>query len=166
MAEMQNRKILTLNEVLNLDRRPTLQEMVDLAVNSIEDYTKYLFEKGIIKYVPENLEDYYLCESERNGSKYDPSDDLILDFINKDYYIKDYDDYYIHENNNCIIEFDENDFLNENENGFVDEIGIVNINGKDYNYIIEECDIHFYKINKNGDKMNVMAGFLGYLNQC
>jgi hypothetical protein len=28
MTEMQNRKTLTLNEVLNLDRRPTLQEMV------------------------------------------------------------------------------------------------------------------------------------------
>ena len=48
---MQNRKILTLEEVLNLDRRPTLQEMVDL---SIEDYTKYLYEKGIIKYIPES----------------------------------------------------------------------------------------------------------------
>ena len=49
---MNNRKILTLEEILQLDRRPTLQEMVDL---SVEDYTKYLFEKGIIKYIPENI---------------------------------------------------------------------------------------------------------------
>ena len=53
---MNNRKILTLDEILSLDRRPTLQEMVDL---SIEDYTKYLFEKGIISRIPdfENGED-------------------------------------------------------------------------------------------------------------
>jgi len=53
---MNDRKILTLNEVLNLDRRPTLQEMIDL---SIEDYTKYLYQKGIIKYMPENLYKYH-----------------------------------------------------------------------------------------------------------
>jgi len=68
---MQERKILTLEEVLNLDRRPTLQEMVDL---SIEDYTKYLYEKGIIKYIPEsgNVDDY-----EYDGN-YHPDDDIVV----------------------------------------------------------------------------------------
>jgi len=37
---MKERKVLSLEEVLNLDRRPTLQEMIDL---STEDYIKYLY---------------------------------------------------------------------------------------------------------------------------
>ena len=48
---MNNRKILTLEEVLNLKERPTLQMMVDL---SVEDYTKYLYHKGVLKYIPQN----------------------------------------------------------------------------------------------------------------
>ncbi|MCL2311537.1 MAG: hypothetical protein FWC41_03450 [Firmicutes bacterium] len=77
---MQNRKILTLEEVLNLDRRPTLQEMVDL---SKEDYTKYLYYKGIIKYIPENLEDYQDNTNDKNDLEcFDPEDDIVLDLKN------------------------------------------------------------------------------------
>ena len=73
ITSMKNRKILTLNEILSLDRRPTLQEMVDL---SIEDYTKYLFEKGIIKYIPESgsVVDY----EPKNNKDYYPFDDIVL----------------------------------------------------------------------------------------
>ena len=68
---MNNRKILTLKEVLNLDRKPTLQEMVDL---SIEDYAKYLFNNGIINYAPEILVKYLEQE------KYEDSDGIVLNF--------------------------------------------------------------------------------------
>jgi hypothetical protein len=69
---MKERKILTLEEVINLDRRPTLQEMVDL---SNEDYVKYLYHRGIIKYIPEsgNLEDYeHNDDDNRYNAYYDP----------------------------------------------------------------------------------------------
>jgi hypothetical protein len=84
MAEMQNRKILSLNEVLNLDRRPTLQEMVDLAVNSIEDYTQYLYQKGIIKYIPErgSVIDYEYDENDFND--YYPPRDIIIALKNNE----------------------------------------------------------------------------------
>ncbi|MCL2311725.1 MAG: hypothetical protein FWC41_04445 [Firmicutes bacterium] len=72
---MQNRKILSLEEVLKLDRRPTLQEMVDL---SIEDYTKYLYHKGIIKYIPEECNAMYYMEDD-----YDPNDDVIYSLIHE-----------------------------------------------------------------------------------
>ena len=48
---MQRKKILSLVEVSELDRQPTLQEMVDL---SEKDYAIYLYKKDIIKYIPEN----------------------------------------------------------------------------------------------------------------
>ena len=76
---MQNRKVLTLQEVLELERQPTLQEMVDL---SLEDYAKYLYEKGIIDYAPEILVDY--CK----GKEYKPSYDVVLN-SEKKYYIPD-----------------------------------------------------------------------------
>ena len=75
---MNDRKILTLNEVLNLNRRPTLQEMVDL---SIEDYTKYLYKKGIIKYMPEKLKDYVEPDC-YDFIDYDPDDDIVLELKN------------------------------------------------------------------------------------
>ena len=77
------RKIKTLNEVLNLNRRPTLQEMVDL---SVEDYTKYLYYKGIIKYIPENIYEYK--DPNDNDSIYFkpgcyyPEEDIILELKN------------------------------------------------------------------------------------
>jgi len=87
---MNNRKILTLNEILSLDRRPTLQEMVDL---SIEDYTKYLYAKGIIKFIPESgsAYDYEDIPDENNIINYDSVDDIILELnlqyiLNNGYY--------------------------------------------------------------------------------
>jgi len=70
---MQDRKILTLNECLELKRQPTLQEMVDL---SIEDYKQFLFAKRIIKYMPDRLEDYVAVD-EYDG--YYPHLDIVLE---------------------------------------------------------------------------------------
>jgi len=80
---MQNRKILTLEEVLKLNRRPTLQELVDL---SIKDYTKYLYHKGVIKYIPECGTVWNYVEDELNewgnNKNYDPNNDAILTLKN------------------------------------------------------------------------------------
>ena len=73
---MQNKKNLTLDEDLKLDRQPTLQEMVDL---SEKDYTKYLYCQGIIKYIPERLEDYEVVD-EYDG--YYPKVDIALELKN------------------------------------------------------------------------------------
>ena len=70
---MNNRKILTLNEILSLYRRPTLQEMVDL---SDEDYCKFLFERGVIKYIPEDYELYDY--KQENNKDYNPLYDTVL----------------------------------------------------------------------------------------
>jgi hypothetical protein len=76
---MQDRKKLNLNEVLNLDRRPTLQEMVDL---SIEDYTKYLYQKGII---PEGFEIRFNEDDnwiDDGTYDYDPDGDIVFKLKN------------------------------------------------------------------------------------
>jgi len=161
---MNNRKILTLEEVLNLKERPTLQMMVDL---SVEDYTKYLFEKGIIKYIPESgsVEDYRDPEGYKYNSDdelpdwepdYSPTSDLIVYLKKPDCVIKE---------TKHFIEFDENEILNESENGFVGEVGVVNIYGKDYNYVIDDFDMSLYKIDEDGDKNVLRSGFVGYLGQ-
>jgi hypothetical protein len=80
----KERKILTLKEVLMLNRRPTLQEMVDL---SNEDYTKFLYCRGVIPYIPENCD---LWEFEFDTSQnYEPDEDPVL--LLKD---SDYQEYY------------------------------------------------------------------------
>ena len=125
---MQDRKILTLEEVLNLNRKPTLQEMVDL---SIEDYTKYLYYKGIIKYIPESGTVWNYVEDKLNewgcNIEYDPNDDAIL-------YLK----------GDVIDEWDslENSpKLNESLN--IIEEGVVYIEGnRKINYLINEETIY------------------------
>jgi hypothetical protein len=131
---MQERKILTLEKVLNLDRRPTLQEMVDL---SIEDYTKYLYHKGIIKYIPE---DYDLWEFAREQDCNDTRD-LWID------YITEFD--IIHTLRSSWYSGPDDEFgywdvsegftLNESEewnNPNIIEKGIVYVNGKEVEYDI------------------------------
>ena len=65
---MHNRKILTLNECIELERPITLQEAVDMPLDT---YKEYLYHKGILRYLPEKLEEYvtenkygYLLENE------------------------------------------------------------------------------------------------------
>jgi len=75
---MNNRKILTLNEILSLDRRPTLQEMVDL---SDEDYCKFLFERGVIPFIPE---DFNLEVFEELDYKYGTFNDIVWNLNHHD----------------------------------------------------------------------------------
>ena len=136
-----NRKILTLHEVLNLDRRPTLQEMVDLY---IEDYTKYLFEKGIIKYMPKNLQEYkpIIKESIGHCDILDYDYDIVMQLSDPKYDIS-------------IEDFDEN--LNDPEiNRYSDVIeeGVVYYNNKEYRYFVVEGDfIYIYEEDLNGKKI-------------
>jgi len=153
---MKNRKILTLNEILSLDRRPTLQEMVDL---SIEDYTKYLYHKGIIKYIPESGS-VNTKESYQFGG-YDVTDDLIV-YLKEGLKIKELVEGKEYE----VLEFEESEILNEDENGFIGEIGTVIINEKEYNYMIDDFDVTFYVIDDSGEKLIQKGGLLGYLGQC
>jgi len=118
---MQKRKILTLEEVLNLDRRPTLQEMVDL---SVEDYTKYLYIKGIIKYIPEsgNVKNY------DDAYTYNPFNDVVILLKNSEYM-------------KSIIENELNESKNNNLNWCdwdnLPEIDIIYVDGNPY-----ECDLN------------------------
>ncbi|MCL2313093.1 MAG: hypothetical protein FWC41_11550 [Firmicutes bacterium] len=125
---MQERKILTLTEVLNLDRRPTLQEMVDL---SIEDYTKYLYYKGIIKYIPENLEDY------DNWDEYDPECDLVLrlKLPKTNTSLNPNLDKYIDENK--LEEYKGVHYLTESGKSFEIEKGFLYVNENKYYYELE-----------------------------
>ena len=70
---MQERKILTINECLELKRPLTLQEAVDLPINT---YKEYLYHLGVIKYIPENLLNYVSEKTE--DDRYDPKLDVIL----------------------------------------------------------------------------------------
>ena len=156
---MKERKILTLNEVLNLNRRPTLQEMVDL---SLEDYTMYLYKKGIIKYIPEDLMEY------DNWDDYDPWDDLVLMLKLPD------------EDHNLYEYYDENDLdvwtdrfiLNESEGGFKRERGFFYFNENKYYYDLELTHngiIHICQIGKDGKTLfDVLSTSVGYLtkNDC
>ena len=139
---MQDRKVLTLNEVLNLDRRPTLQEMVDL---SIEDYTKYLYQKGIIKYMPEKLEDY----EPTNDNDYDPDCDVVLELHNPKL-----EENYDLDNRICPCFWDfnssEENMLNESLGTFFEEINLplISKNGREfvYSYSKDEDNDYFYYI--------------------
>ena len=90
---MQERKIKTLQEVLGLERQPTLQEIIDL---SLEDYAKYLYHIGVINYAPEVFMDYWNYTDDveddysysivsNNTNKYDPCDDDIMIINEPDY---------------------------------------------------------------------------------
>jgi hypothetical protein len=122
------RKTLTLNEVLNLNRKPTLQEMVDL---SVEDYVKYLYHRGVIKYIPEN---YDLWEYEFiDNDDYQTQMDIVHKLRSPYYGEEDPDD-----------EFGDWDkpegfTLNESEewdNPNIIEKGILYVNGKEVEYDI------------------------------
>jgi len=164
---MQNRKKLTLEECLKLKRQPTLQEMVDL---SVEDYTKYLYYKGIIKYIPENLADYEPVD-EYDG--YYPCNDIAFQLKNP-YYEEILEEY---------LNSDDEDELNEsNEDEFDSSLypewkwcepirGIVEANGKKYQYslgwdasiIIYEND-DFMTTDGSDDWNNIRnVGFASYL---
>ena len=76
---MQERKVLTLTECLKLGRPLTLQEAVDLPLNT---YKNYLYARGILRYLPERIEEYitenrydYIPE---NNTDYDPSQDIVI----------------------------------------------------------------------------------------
>ena len=144
---MQNRKILTLEEVLKLDRRPTLQEMVDL---SLEDYTKYLYKKGIIKYIPEsgNLEDYIPVILEEESTPwvkiydYKYSGDVNIEIRDPQYDMS-------------VEDFDED--LNDPEiNRYLDVIeeDVLHFDNKEYKYFIDDDEIvYFYKEDLKGNKI-------------
>jgi len=131
---MQNRKILTLEEVLNLNRRPTLQEMVDL---SIEDYTKYLYEKGIIKYIPESgdLWDY------NDDDDYFPGYDPVLRIKEHDFY-SNFDD----------EDYKSTEQIYEELDDTIDK-GYLYVNNEKYYYnIYNDCGIQIFQINSNGKR--------------
>ena len=160
MENKMERKIKTLNEVLNLNRRPTLQEMVDL---SVEDYVKYLYCEGIIKYMPESgdLWDYMAIDDK----DYHVGEDIIFK-------IKD---------NNLVFddEFDDEDVLSEEKiieafNGQETENGILyGIYGKNYHYFMEknisENGTHYaltiYEVKENGTKIIKDYGYVNYLKE-
>jgi len=124
------RKTLTLNEILNLNRIPTLQEMVDL---SVEDYTKYLYHKGVIKYIPENIYNYQNNPDDENDF-YFPDEDIVLELKNPNG----------SENINGIIDFvrywdgygNEDYMLNESLEEIIDESNriICGADGTEYIY--------------------------------
>jgi len=167
---MNNRKILTLNEILSLDRRPTLQEMVDL---SIEDYTKYLYHKGIIKYLPdfENGENIY------DLSKKDLKDfndcEFVLNIIDSQSRSKVEEECFSYDKDFYPIK---KEILNETISNCI-ESGVLYINEKEYHYILEmsTCEysikngryqygLDIYEINENGDWEYRYGGYVEYMN--
>ena len=160
---MQNRKILTLEEVLNLDRQPRLQEMLDL---SPEDYIQYLYEKRIIKYIPESgyLEDYV----PENHWGYNIENDIVTILTDYDISLNDMmteDEVWemIDENKKNFSKKFQKDVLNETlnvedyNNGFIkceEEIGSICVNGKEYQYYINESGGTFiFTKNLDGSKI-------------
>ena len=143
------RKALTLSEVLNLNRRPTLQEMVDL---SDEDYTKYLYHKGIIKYIPENydlLEEFgskLITNGEELTKNYIPQNDIVYQ-LRQSWYGEDEPD------NECA-DLQEGFILNESEewnNNSIIEKDILHVNGKEVEYIIDKDNyLTLYEKYSNG----------------
>jgi len=145
---MNNRKILTLNEILSLDRRPTLQEMVDL---SDEDYCKFLFERGVIPFIPE---DFNLEVFEELDEYYGTYNDIVWKLNHKDlskdegfnpnhYGFGYYDKYYDEE----FVDYVINESLTEDmEKGVLyDKFG----NEWSYNYeFVKDTQECFYFIRK------------------
>jgi len=171
---MQERKILTLEEVLNLDRRPTLQEMVDL---SIEDYTKYLYHIGAIKYIPEsgNLKDY----EPDNDWDYDIELDTILELKQPDYHIS-FDesmteDEIINELKDANIKFLMKEGISKKLCEFFcvvydksmrakKEEGNIYIKNEKYGYYVNgENFLHIFNVNSDGSKNILEFGSAFYL---
>jgi len=135
------RKALTLNEVLNLNRRPTLQEMVDL---SVEDYVKYLYCKGIIKYMPENIYEYKddINDIEYNA-RYDPG-----------LYLRKFDYKYDIDDTKGLNDKELKD-LNEELEFDIIEKGIIYVNEKKFYYELEsEGWLSVYQIRPDGKKIS------------
>jgi len=172
---MQERKILTLEEVLNLDRQPRLQEMLDL---SIEDYTKYLYHKGIIKYIPES------------GSVYDYEPDNDWDYeVELDMVPVLKDTYYDISIQESMTEDEVNEILLENiKEGdkilreqalneslnvedynkrfikYKDEVGSIYLKNKEYRYHINETGgLFIFTKNSDGSKNILDFGSVFYL---
>ena len=137
---MQNRKILTLEEVLKLKRRPTLQEMVDL---THEEYVMYLYEKGIIDYIPENYDlwDYGYDYNNYDSNRYEPWEDPVLLLKNP-----------IYEELNYTVSVDG---LNESktwDDPNVIERGVIYTkNGTGVEYTIDEHFVRLYEKNSKGE---------------
>ena len=145
------RKIKTLNEVLNLNRRPTLQEIVDL---SDEDYARYLYGKGVIKYIPEsrNINDYKPIEE---NDDYYPEYDPALEIKSPDF------EFNFDVDSKAWLSDEQ---LNEDLNDDVIERGIVQVNDKKYYYDIWECGwTTIYQIRSDGKKHRILSGEIGYM---
>lgn len=155
---MQERKTLTLNECLELERPLTLQEAVDLPLDT---YKKYLYHRGILRHLPENLEDYVYD----GGNDYNPEDDYVLKLKNISY-VKTIDEDLSDEewSEEDEIEYQKIEKQLQESSEYNEpvtfEYGIVNIHGKDINYRM--CDaggIGVYKIEPDGSMLIYDAGF-------
>ena len=152
---MKDRKILTLHEVLNLDRRPTLQEMVDLY---IEDYTKYLFEKGIIGRLPdfEKGEDIWSLNKKERKDYNDC--EFVSNIIDTRSNMEElYDEDYHHTYSRKEIK---EELSNSIENG------ILYVNEEEFQYIIKnnnKYELSLYTIKENGDYVWMAGGFVDYM---
>jgi hypothetical protein len=141
------RKIKTLNEVLNLNRRPTLQEMVDL---SDEDYVKYLYHKGVIKYIPENYDLWEFDSGFDEWNEYITQRDIVYTLRSSYYGEDDPDDEF------GYWDVSEGFTLNESEewkNPNIIEKGIVIVNGKEVEYdITNDNKITIYEKYSDGKR--------------
>jgi len=148
---MQERKILTLNECLELNRPITLQEAVDL---SLEDYTKYLYCKKIINYIPESLDKYV---SEKNEDfMYRPEFDIILKL--KGFNFDDDDDDDIELNEEEIVD-DEIDPEIENCEPIY---GFIYLNERKFNYIRVSNSIIIYEYFPIKNIINIIENGIFY----
>jgi hypothetical protein len=149
---MKERKILTLEEVINLDRQPTLQEMLDL---SMEDYTKYLYHRKVIKYIPENY-DLHNYKS-ANYWDYDVENDMVVLLKNPEY------DYFFDESitEEELIEID-NDLIKENVEKAQEDLLNETLTIEEYNKIFaqneEEKGYIFIKDKKHEYHIDNMGG--------
>ena len=133
------RKVLTLNECLELERPLTLQEAVDLP---LDVYKEYLYHRGILRYLPEKLEEYitenkyeYIAENDKdNDTDYDPSIDIVLDLKGFEF---DLDDFKLQENEeNDDIEYEQ---IDEDCDLYIDITEpIIYVNDQEFNYMIDK----------------------------
>ena len=148
---MHNRKILTLNECLELERPLTLQEAVDLPIDT---YKEYLYYRGILKYLPEKLEEYVTENDEYDD--YHPEVDAVLRFKDSNFserLLEDLDVKHKRIAENCL--WDGQGYTLKKDDY---EDGIININGKDYNYCLETAGkypgkVGIYKVDEFDEKI-------------
>ena len=169
---MQKRKILTLEECLELERPLTLQEAVDLPLDT---YKKYLYHCGILRYLPESLKDYitenkydYIPE---HNTDYDPEMDIILRMKNPNFsetLDEDLSDEEWTEEDE--IEYQENEkqlreSLGEDYKPFnFVKRGIIRINENVHKYgICDRGGIHMYKTDNYGNITLIQDSGYSYL---